>query len=131
MKLSQTGPEEVGIGAAGTVMSVLVPVSLVSDQEPPPRVALAWTAGEQHGRSQPLQPRLGRGKLRFDIPVAALHGVPVTLRVITWPTAKGEISVLWERTYWPYLEGDAPRLLHHQLAPSIARTRDVPGHRGS
>ena len=121
------GPEEVSTVSAGTVMRVLVPVSLVSGQEPQPRVALAWRAGEQQGRSQPLHPRIGRGKLRFEIPVSALHGVPVTLRAITWPTDQGEISVLWERTYWPYLEGGAPRLLHRRLPPTTVGMRDGPG----
>ena len=127
MKLSQMGPEEVSTAAAGTVMCVLVPVSLTLGQEPPVQVALAWRAGEQYGRSQPLRPRPGRGKLRFEVPLSALRGVAVTLRVITWPTAQGEISVLWERTYWPYLEGGAPRLLHRQLVPTTAVTRDDSG----
>jgi hypothetical protein len=121
------GPEEVSTAAAGTVMCVLVPVSLVSGQEPQPQVALAWRAGEQQGRSQPLHPHPGQGKLRFEIPVSALHGVPVTLRAITWPTDQGVISVLWERTYWPYLEGGVPRLLHRQLAPANTGTRDGRG----
>lgn len=128
MKLSQMGPEEVSTAAAGTVLCVLVPVSLGHGQEPQPQVALAWRAGEQHGRSQPLHPRPGQGKLRFEIPVSAIRGVPVTLRVITWPTAQGEISVLWERTYWPHLEGGAPRLLHRRLAPTTAVARDSQAH---
>ena len=127
MKLSQMGPEEVSTAAAGTVMCVLVPVSLVSGQEPQPQVALAWRAGEQQGRSQPLHPHPGQGRLRFEIPVSALHGVSVTLRAITWPTDQGAISVLWERTYWPYLEGGVPRLLHRQLAPANAGTRNGRG----
>ena len=122
------GLEEVSTVAAGSVMCVLVPVSLVPGQEPQPQVALAWRAGDQHGRSRPLHPRPGQGKLRFEIPVSALQGVAVTLRVITWPTAKGEISVLWERTYWPYLEGGTLRLLHRRLEPTTAGTRDGQGH---
>ena len=129
MKLSQMGPEEVRTAAAGTVMCVLVPVSLVPGEEPLPKVALAWRAGDRQSRSQPLHPRNGSGRLRFEIPVSAIQGVPVTLRVITWPTSQGEISVLWERTYWPYLEGGVPRLLHRQLVPATTGTRDGQGQR--
>jgi hypothetical protein len=117
LRLSQRGAEEAGNSADGAVLDVYVPVWLESTEEQLPQVALSWKSGEHFGRSGALIPCLGHGRLRFQVPAALLQGEPLTLRVITWPSDKGEFSVLWERSYWVYVEEGVPRLLPSHVAP--------------
>jgi hypothetical protein len=93
---------------------VFVPVWLEATEEELPQVALSWKSGEHSGRSGALTPRLGHGRLRFQVPAALLQGEPLTLRVITWPSSGGEFAVLWQRSYWVYAEEGVMRLLPSQ-----------------